>query len=278
MKIQNLLKKGIHELNQKKIEDAILKARMLLEYVLQIPKSYLSLHLEDEISEENEQEFEQLIQRLVQGEPIQYITNQQCFYGLDFYVDSNVLIPQPDTEILVEEVIQFVSKMNQKAKILDMCTGSGAIAIAIANHINCEMTAVDISDKALEIVRKNAVQNKAKIEILQSDMFEKITEKFDVIVSNPPYIETETIKSLPQEVKNEPMIALDGGKDGLDFYRILASKARNHLQNGGILAVEIGFNQKREVMNLFEKFGFFDVYCKRDFANHDRVIIGKWRN
>jgi len=277
MRVKNLLKKGIDELNQKKIEDAILKARMLLEHVLQIPKSCLSLHLEEEVAMENEQKFGQLIQRLTQGEPIQYITNQQCFYGLDFYVDSNVLIPQPDTEILVEEVIDCVRKINRKTKILDMCTGSGAIAIAIAKQANCEMTAVDISEKALKIVRKNAIQNEVKIEILQSDMFEKVTGNFDVIVSNPPYIETETIKSLPQEVKNEPIIALDGGEDGLDFYRILVDKARSYLQNEGILAVEIGFNQKREVMKLFEKFGFCEVYCKKDFANHDRVIVGKWR-
>lgn len=276
MKVQNLLKKGIEELNQKKIEDAILKARMLLEHVLQIPKGCLSLHLEDEVPVESEHKFWQKIQTLIQGVPLQYITNQQCFYGLDFYVDSNVLIPQPDTEILVEEVIHFVQINNQKMRILDMCTGSGTIAIAIAKHTNCEMIAVDISEKALEIAHKNAIQNNVEIEILQSDLFEKVMGKFDLIVSNPPYIETETIKTLPQEVKNEPIIALDGGKDGLDFYRILVDKARSYLQDDGILAVEIGFNQKEQVMQLFEKSGFCDVYGKKDLANHDRIVVGKW--
>ena len=138
MRVKNILKKGIDGLDHKKVEDAILKARMLLEHVLQIPRSCLSLHLEDEVPAENEEKFWQKIQTLIQGVPLQYITNQQCFYGLDFYVDSNVLIPQPDTEILVEEVIAYVRKINRKTKILDMCTGSGAIAIAIAKHTNCE--------------------------------------------------------------------------------------------------------------------------------------------
>ena len=150
------------------------------------------------------------------------------------------------------------------------------LRLRLRNIRIAKMTAVDISEKALEIARKNAIQNNVEIEILQSDLFEKVMGKFDLIVSNPPYIETETIKALPLEVKNEPIIALDGGKDGLDFYRILVDKARSYLQKGGILAVEIGFNQKEQVMQLFEKSGFCDVYGKKDFANHDRIVVGKW--
>lgn len=275
MKIKNVLKSGIEKLKKYPIEDMILKARSLLEFELQIPKATLSLHLEDEVLEKNEQNFYQNIQKLKQGIPIQYITNYQCFYGLDFYVDSNVLIPQPDTEILVEEVIQLAQNMKHNIAILDMCTGSGAIAIAIAKHTNCKMTAVDISKEALEIVRKNAIQNQVKIETLQSDMFENVSEKFDLIVSNPPYIETKMLENLSQEVKNEPRIALDGGEDGLEFYRTLAKEATQYLQMNGILAVEIGYNQKQEVMQLLEKYGFCDIYSKKDFGNHDRIVVRK---
>ena len=156
-----------------------------------------------------------------------------------------------------------------------MCTGSGAIAIAICKNVEVDMVATDISKKALKIAKKNATKNEVNIKFLESDMFENIKEKFDIIVSNPPYIETLTIQSLPQEVKNEPLIALDGGKDGLDFYRILASNAQKYLNENGILAVEIGYNQGELVSNLFKKCGFVEVYVKKDLSGNDRIVVGK---
>lgn len=276
MKVRDLLKKGIDELNQQKIEDAVLKVRMLLMYELKIKNEQLVLWLEKEMPKEKEILFFQDLQKLVEGVPFQYVTNFQTFYGLDFYVNSDVLIPQPDTEVLVEKVIDIAHQFNQRVKILDMCTGSGAIAIALAKYTNSEVVAVDISKEALKIAQKNVRKNEVKIEILQSDMFEKVTGKFDIIVSNPPYIETEVLKTLSKEVKNEPKIALDGGEDGLKFYRILVEKSQEYLKKEGFLAVEIGFDQKEKVMKLFEEYGFCDIKTRKDLGNNDRVVSGKW--
>lgn len=277
MKIREVLKNGVINLTKYKIEDALLKARMLLMYELKMKNETLAMHMDEEIEPQIAQEFDCHIQELIGGKPIQYITNSQEFYGLEFYVDENVLIPQPDTEILVEEVIEICKSKPKTPKILDICTGSGAIAVVLNKKIGANMTASDVSQKALEIAKKNAFKHQAKIEFVESDMFEKISGKFDIIVSNPPYIETKTIENLSKEVKNEPILALDGGKDGLDFYRILAEQAKNYLDKDGILAVEIGYNQKKEVMQIFEKHGFFAIYSKKDFGNQDRIVIGKER-
>lgn len=277
MKIRKLLKNGIEKLNKYDIEEANFKAKILLSYQMGVKTEYLSIHIDEEIDCEIEEKFYEKIDEIITGKPIQYITNLQGFYGLDFYVDENVLIPQPDTEILVEEVIGIAKKNKSKPKVLDICTGSGAIAVSIAKNLDGEIWASDISKNALRIAKKNTENNEAEIKFVESDMFEKIEGKFDIIVSNPPYIETQTIENLPEEVKNEPKLALDGGEDGLDFYRILADKSRAHLEKGGTLAVEIGYNQKEEVMKLFEKYGFVDIYCKKDFGNNDRIVVGKWR-
>lgn len=275
MKIRELLKKEIEKLNINKIEDSYFKAKILLAFEMACNMQFLNIHMEDEIEENITRRFENDIQKVIQGVPVQYITNHQEFYGLDFLVDENVLIPQPDTEILVEEVISLSKKFAIKPKIMDMCTGSGAIAIAIARNIESELVATDISKKALEIAKKNALKNNVQLELIMSDMFENINEKFDIIVSNPPYIETSVIETLSKEVRNEPPIALDGGEDGLKFYRILAQNASNYLNSNGFLAVEIGYNQGEIVSKLFEKYGFKKVYVKKDFAGNDRIVVGK---
>lgn len=195
--------------------------------------------------------------------------------GLNFYVNENVLIPQPDTEILVEEVLQLL-KQNVSKKILDICTGSGAIAISIAKmQENSTVTASDISKKAINIARKNSVDNNTDIEFVLSNMFEKINGKFDIIVSNPPYIEENVISTLPKEVQKEPYIALSGGEDGLKFYRIIAKEGKKFLNANGYIAVEIGYNQKEKVIELFEKEEYKEVYSKKDFGGNDRIVIVK---
>lgn len=277
MKVRELLKNGTVKLTEYKIEDAILKVRMLLLYELQIQNEYLAVHLDEEASSEIAQNFEKHLEELIAGKPIQYITNSQEFFGLDFYIDENVLIPQPDTEILVEEIIEICKYREDVPKILDICTGSGAIAVTLAKQMKAKMVGSDISPKALEIAKKNAEKHGAKIEFLESDMFEKVNQKFDVIVSNPPYIETKTIGKLSPEVKNEPQIALDGGEDGLRFYRILTQKAKDYLEENGVLAVEIGYNQRENVIEIFRNAGFCDVYAKQDLAGNDRIVVGKWR-
>ena len=210
---------------------------------------------------------------LEKGYPLQYITHQQSFWGLDFYVDENVLIPQPDTEIAVEYAIKKL-KFKQNQRVLDLCTGSGAIAISVAVNSNAKVWASDISEKALEIAKKNAIENNADVNFILSNMFENIAGQFDIIISNPPYIESSTIPTLDIEVQNEPHLALDGGSDGLDFYRIIANQAQDYLNEDGILILEIGYNQKEAVEDLL-KANFINIETYKDYANNDRVIVAQ---
>ena len=216
------------------------------------------------------------IDEIINGKPIQYITNEQEFMKLNFYVDENVLIPQPDTEILVEKVINDFKY--KEVKILDLCTGSGVIAISLAKYINrSKIFATDISNKAIQIAKLNAEKNLVhkKIEFILSDMFKNINEdKYDVIVSNPPYIKTEVIKNLDKQVQNEPILALDGGIDGLNFYKIIAENAYKFLNNRGKIYLEIGYDQKDQVIELLKNtFKYKDIICIKDLNLNDRVII-----
>ena len=230
---------------------------------------------------------------------MQYVTNKQEFMGLEFYVDENVLIPQPDTEILVEEVIDICKNLNahnnsykdgnnECIKILDLCTGSGAIGISIAKNIeNSKITLSDISKKALEVAKQNCKniigytnsENSNKIKIIQSDLFENINDKFDIIVSNPPYIKSEVIETLDKEVQNEPKIALDGGKDGLEIYRRIIDESYKYLKLNGYLALEIGYDQKEDVIDLIKNTKkYTHIYSKKDLAGKDRIVICKKEN
>lgn len=251
MNIQELIHIGIQELNKYKVEDSNTKARILLQHILKQPQSYLVINSNEEVEKHYEIKYKTQIQELIKGRPLQYITNKAEFMGLEFYVDANVLIPQPDTEVLVEETIKAIQQIinknhtiknkKQSISILDMCTGSGAIAISLAKYlqknqidIKYKVYGLDISEKALKISEKNAKINNVEVEFILSNMFDNINkytkEKFDIIVSNPPYIETDTIKILSKEVQNEPHIALDGGKDGLDFYKIIAENGYKYLK------------------------------------------------
>lgn len=242
----------------------------------------LIINHNQEISKEKIIDFKIGLEKLKNHIPIQYITNHQEFMKLNFYVDENVLIPQPDTEILVEEVIKYVEQNSQVAtipiKILDLCTGSGAIAISLAKYIdNCEITATDISHKAIQIAKLNAEKNQVhtKINFIESDMFENISTKdFDIIVSNPPYIETSVIPTLNKDVQKEPRIALDGGNDGLDFYRIIINNADNYLKEKGAVFLEIGYNQKNKVIEYVKQNkNDTNPICIKDLGGNDRVIF-----
>lgn len=275
MNIEYLLKLGTEALNTSGIEEANLKCKILLISLLGVRKEYLVIHNLDEVPENIVTDFKNKIEELKNGKPIQYITNMQEFMGLDFYVNENVLIPQPDTEILVEEVINIV-KQNVAKSILDICTGSGAIAIALKKNLDSvQVTASDISVEALEVAKKNAKNNEVEINFICSDMFENIVGKFDLIVSNPPYIENETIKTLPQDVQNEPYIALAGGEDGLDFYKIIAKQGKKFLNSQGYIAVEIGYNQRESVIEIFELEGYKEIYSKKDYSGNNRVVVAR---
>lgn len=274
MTIKQNLEYATKMLNENDIEDATIKAKTLLSYLLGKPKEYLIINSEQELEQENI--FQKHIKELIEGKPLQYITNTQEFFEIEFYVDENVLIPQPDTEILVEEVIEIARRENRK-KILDLCTGSGCIAISLSENIeNSNVLATDISKTALEIAKKN--DRKEKVTFKQSDMFESLdNEKFDIIVSNPPYIKTKVIEKLNKDVRQEPKLALDGGEDGLKFYRLIAANAYRYLNKGGHLCLEIGEDQKENVMNLLESNNYKDIYCKKDFSGNDRIVIAKYK-
>ena len=276
MNIQELRKKGRDKLINANVYEANIKADILLQYVLGMTKTELISNSLKEVTNGEEKRYIEYLEQIVKGKPIQYITNIQEFMKLNFYVDENVLIPQPDTEILVEETLK---KINEKSKTLDLCTGSGAIAISIDHYAKSktklEIFASDISKRAIEIAKKNAEYNKANIKFILSNMFENIKEKeFDVLVSNPPYIEKNIIPTLSKEVQSEPQIALDGGEDGLDFYRIIAKEGYKYVKSGGYILVEIGYNQKENVINIFKKYEkkYIAIKCIKDLNRQDRVI------
>ena len=275
MTIHELLELGSKNLREARQEEPKALAKRILAFLLKKDVSYLSIHPEEIVETKIETDFNEAIQKKQEGIPLQYITNMQEFMGINFYVDENVLIPRPDTEVLVEEVIKL-AKEKENIAILDMCTGSGAIAIALAEYLtNAKITASDKSKKALVVAQKNAKNTKASIQFIESDLFGNIKDKFDIIVSNPPYIESDVIKCLDKEVQKEPMMALDGGKDGLDFYRKIAKQARAYLNEDGYLALEIGYNQKEKVKELLKKEGYREIYSKKDFGDNDRIVIGK---
>ncbi len=275
MTIKQTLAKGMIILKSNNIDSPKLKARLLLQYVLKKSRQYLIVYDNEEVGKKEQWEYFVNIDKLAKGVPLQHITHTQEFMKMDFYVDENVLIPRPDTEILVEEVINIAKKMD-KPKILDLCTGSGAIAISIAKNVpNAEVYAIDISEKALDIASKNAQRLEANVKFIKSDLFKNLKNmKFDIIVSNPPYIKKEDIQYLSEDVKKEPQIALDGGYDGLDFYRKISKQAIDYLKFGSFLCFEIGYDQKEEVTEIIEKLEHYKgTYCKKDLCGNDRIII-----
>ena len=278
MKIQELRNIGRNKLAENNVDDVFIKIDILLQHLLKINKTELIINQENEVTKKDENKFFKCIEEVISGKPIQYITKSQEFMNLKFYVDENVLIPQPDTEILVEEVIKRINEIKKEKiiKVLDLCTGSGAISISIKKYVNenVEVYATDISEKAIKIAKKNAKNNDVKVNFILSDMFENIKEDdFDIIVSNPPYIESKTISTLSKEVQNEPHIALDGGEDGLKFYKIVAENVNKFLKEKGQVFLEIGYNQKESVEKIFEDTKkYFCISCIRDLANNDRVL------
>jgi release factor glutamine methyltransferase len=221
-----------------------------------------------------------MIQDRLKGRPIAYIVNNREFMGLDFYVEEGVLIPRPDTEPLVEEVIELV-KGKENLKIVDIGTGSGAITVSLAKYIkDCQVYSLDISDKALSIGLKNAISNNVedKINFIKSNIFSGIEDKgleLDVIVSNPPYIRRADIETLHTQVKDyEPYIALEGGEDGLNFYRDITRESVKYLKDKGILAFEVGHDQAEDVSEILKHNGYTNIYTKKDLQGIDRVVIG----
>ena len=274
-----LLSKSIQYLKRYGVENARLDAEYIFAHVLGVKRAALVLNFDDEISEENKNLIRQyIVRRGKHREPLQYIIKEWEFYGRTFKVSEGVLIPRPDTEILVEQCIMLMKEI-ENPKILDIGTGSGAISITLAKELpDSEVLGLDISDEALKIAVENRELNEAlNLKFLKSDVFKNVRDKnYDLIVSNPPYIPMEEYNELMPEVKKyEPKMALTDGGDGYYFYRKISEESMDYLKNGGYLAFEVGYNQGETVSQLMEKNGFRVVGRVADYAGIERVIIGR---
>ena len=278
--VEELLKAGTNIIKPREFNSPGLDSELILCYLLQKDRIYLHLNRKTEISEYIKDKFYELAKKRNEGYPLQYITNSQEFMGLDFFVQEGVLIPRPDTEILVEAVIETAkARYNDRIKILDLGTGSGAIAVSLAYYLeNSFVTAIDISKKAVETTNINIKKHKLNnIKVIEGDIFDDIAdEKFHIVVSNPPYIERDAISSLQTEVSvYEPKIALDGGTDGLDYYRRIVELFKNIHEKNGVLAVEIGWSQRISVEEIFMNAKLFkEIKSCKDLSGRDRVVCG----
>ncbi len=286
---------GLEQLEEVEISEAKQDARLLLEWCCGTDRNTLLAHGDRSVLQEEYERYRVCIAERKKHVPLQHITGEQDFMGLTFIVNKNVLVPRQDTEVLVEEVMRY---LHDGMRLLDMCTGSGCILLSLLHYSNdCTGVGVDISEEALQVAKVNAEKilgqgrehsagdgsmddeliSGRQIELLRSDLFEQLDscEKFDIIVSNPPYIKTGVIDTLMPEVKeHEPRLALDGQEDGLFFYREIIAQAGDYLNSEGMLFFEIGYDQGEEVGALMEKAGYTEVEVVKDFAGLDRVVHG----
>lgn len=273
-------REGAARLGEADIEEAELDARLLLEFVCGTDRNTLLVHGERDVSEEEYGRYCGLIERRAAHVPLQHLTGEQDFMGLTFLVNKDVLVPRQDTEVLVEEAMKH---LHDGMRMLDLCTGSGCILLSLLHYSNdCEGVGVDLSARALSVAGKNYEIQRTqrpdmKARFLEGNLFEGLEDRFDMIVSNPPYIKTDVIDTLMPEVREyEPVMALDGGRDGLVFYRRIAGDAGAYLNGGGMLFFEIGCEQAADVCKIMEAAGFREVEVVKDFAGLDRVVYGSW--
>lgn len=273
MVIKELLEYGVEELSKNQYTVPLNESRRILSFLLDKTYSQISVAEEDVVDEEVQTKFKNIINRRKKGEPLQYIINSANFYGYDYYVDERVLIPRFDTENLAYEVIRISTGLNNPA-ILEIGPGSGAISATIAmENPESSVTGSDISNEALAVCEINKEKYKiSNLQFINSDVFENIGGKYDIIFSNPPYIKTEDMNNLQIEVKQEPTLALDGGKDGLYFYRKIVAESRKYLKPNGYLLFEIGYDQGQDVKNLLLDHGFNKIEIIKDLQGHDRVV------
>lgn len=264
---------GEEKLNSAGIEDAKHDAWLLLTFICKIDRTFYYVHMDEDMSVEQVTEYESILSKRAEHVPLQYITGEQEFMGILFRVNDAVLIPRQDTETLVEEALKVI---RPGMKVLDMCTGSGCILISILkNIVDVEGYGYDISKQAINVAKENAKLNHVNATFERSDLFEDVSDTFDVIVSNPPYIPTDVISGLmPEVAMYEPMQALDGKEDGLHFYRRIIADASKYLKPDGKLLFEIGHDQGESVPKLMKDAGFKEVRVIKDLAGNDRVVIG----
>ena len=274
MTYREAIETGTRILQKENIADAKIDAWYLLQMACKIDRNFYYLHEEDELTAEQQSEYESTVHKRAEHVPLQYIIGEQEFMGLKFKVNSNVLIPRQDTETLVEEALRVVEP---GMRVLDLCTGSGCIIISLAKNVaDISCTGSDISKQALLVAKENAKANEVEVEWERSDLFENIFGTFDLIVSNPPYIPTGEIPGLMPEVRDfEPVDALDGKEDGLYFYRIITEKSPEYLTSDGYLYFEIGYDQGEAVSAMMRQCGYTQVEVIKDLAGNDRVVKGR---
>lgn len=271
---KELLHKAKTMLLEQEIPDGDLDAWYLMSYVFNINRTDYLLHGDDFVQEEKVNLYLSYVKDRAKRVPLQHLTGTQEFMGLEFLVSKDVLIPRQDTEGLVEEIL----KVCKDKSVLDMCTGSGCIIISLAKLGNLESACgVDISEQALTIAKQNAVKLGAEVEFLQSDLFQQVSQSFDIIVSNPPYIRTSVIEELMPEVKDhEPHLALDGSEDGLEFYRSISVGAKAHLNQKGYLFFEIGYDQGEDVKHILQEEGYAEIVINKDLSGLDRIVCARF--
>ena len=275
MTLKEAYEYGQGQLKSAGIDDADLDAWYLLEYVTEITRAVYFMDMHRVLSGEEEAEYRKVVGVRAKHVPLQHIIGVQEFMGLSFCVNEHVLVPRQDTEVLVENVLQM---LRPGMHVLDMCTGSGCILISLlklCGFSDISGVGVDVSEEALEVACKNAENLGVDVTFLHSDLFSEVKDKYDVIMSNPPYIRTAVIEELKEEVKfHDPFIALDGKADGLYFYRRIVDESTNYLKKCGKLYFEIGHDQGEDVSRLMREAGFSDVTVKKDLAGLDRVVFG----
>ena len=273
--VKDFVKENTDKLDAAGISDASVDIWLLLEHFADIDKGDYFANQNMELNPVVAKEIEEAVEKRINHIPLQHIVGETEFMGLTFKVNDKVLVPRFDTEILVDEVVKYVG--DEFYKILDMCTGSGCIAITVSDMCdNAKVVAADISKDALDVAKENNEINSTDVEFVESDLFENVEGLFDVIVSNPPYIKTEEIENLMDEVKlHDPRLALDAGEDGLEFYRRIIKDSKDYLKQDGMIFFEIGFDQAEDVSKLLDENGFKDIVVKKDLAMNDRVIFAK---
>ena len=273
--LQMIYKEGAETLEHAGIPDAKLDAWYLLEYVTGISRASYFGDPKREVPKEQAESYREVILRRAGHIPLQHITGEQEFMGYTFLVNPDVLIPRQDTETLTVEALKFTKP---GMKVLDMCTGSGCILISLLKSCpGLKGTGCDISEKALKMARENGRRLQVEASWIQSDLFEQISERFDLIVSNPPYIRTGVIEELQEEVRlHDPWIALDGKKDGLYFYRRIIAESTGYIRDNGAMMFEIGHDQAEDVVRLMEEAGYTQIRVKKDLAGLDRVVTGRY--
>ena len=281
MTIKQAVLQAVQALEKARVPDPRIDAEIILSHVTGLDRLSMLMNGAQELSQEQEQRFSSLLLSRTKREPLQYLLGEQIFYGLPFRVDGRVLIPRQETEELCEWGISHLRSLKKEdPSALDLCTGSGAIAITLKHECpHASVTASDLSRDALSLAKENAQMNGADVHFLQGDLWEPLKERsFDLILSNPPYIPTADCDTLQEEVMREPRMALDGGADGLDFYRRIADEAMAHLNPGGLIAVELGIGEAEDVAKLFENAGLTDAVIRKDLYGVARMVGARRRS